>query len=143
MAIGFCVDRSRGAVITFGEQHRDLGELRAVQGADDAALGQIFVDGAGFNLNFPVLDVDLYVPALVAGVFGTSAWMRRGMARLAGPSTRSILYWRPEQPPPMTARRKAPLGRPWRVRSELSFSEAFSVILQSFSLPRVTLGAGD
>jgi hypothetical protein len=61
--------------------------VQDLQGADDAALGQIFVDGAGFNLNFPVLDVDLYVPALVAGVFGTSAWMRRGMARLAGRAT--------------------------------------------------------
>ena len=31
------------------------------------------------------------------------------MSRLAGPSTRSILYCSPEQPPPMTATRKAPV----------------------------------
>ncbi len=56
-------------------------------GADPAALADVVVDGQGFNLNWPTLDVDLYVPALVAGVFGTRAWMRRGLARLAGQAT--------------------------------------------------------
>jgi hypothetical protein len=55
--------------------------------ADPAALADVVVDGQGFNLNWPSLDVDLYVPALVAGVFGTRAWMRRGLARLAGQAT--------------------------------------------------------
>src|SRR5205807_4665924 len=32
------------------------------------------------------------------------------MSRFAGPSTRSILYCNPEQPPPMTATLKAPSG---------------------------------
>src|SRR5438477_10269272 len=31
------------------------------------------------------------------------------MSRLAGPSTKSILYCNPEHPPPITATRKAPL----------------------------------
>ena len=57
------------------------------------------------------------------------------MSRGAGPSTRSILYWRPEQPPPITARRNAPSGRPCFSRSELSRWAAFSVTLISFSLP--------
>lgn len=52
-------------------------------GADPADLAEIVVDGAGLNLHWPRLDVDLFVPDLLAGVFGTKAWMR---ARLAGPA---------------------------------------------------------
>jgi hypothetical protein len=35
----------------------------------------------------PALDVDLYVPALVSGIFGTQAWMTRELARIAGRKT--------------------------------------------------------
>jgi hypothetical protein len=39
--------------------------------AQPDALSVITVDGAGFNLHWPALDVDLSVPALVAGLFRT------------------------------------------------------------------------
>jgi hypothetical protein len=35
-------------------------------------------------LHWPALDVDLYIPALIAGVFGTRAWMAREFGRVAG-----------------------------------------------------------
>lgn len=57
---------------------QDLGEA----GPDD--LARVEVDGVGFNLHWPTLDVDLYVPALVAGVFGTRDWMSKALARQAG-----------------------------------------------------------
>ncbi len=57
---------------------------RILQGANEEALAGVLVDGVGFNLHWPALDVDLYVPALVAGVFGTRAWMTRELARVAG-----------------------------------------------------------
>lgn len=50
-------------------------------------LATIEVDGMGFNLHWPKLGADLYVPALVAGVFGTRAWMRKALAREAGHAT--------------------------------------------------------
>ena len=53
--------------------------------ADD--LAKIEIDGAGFNLHWPRLDADLYVPATVAGVFGTKAWMAKQWARQAGRTT--------------------------------------------------------
>jgi hypothetical protein len=53
-------------------------------GAPAEALTEIEVDGLGFNLRWPRLDVDLYVPALVAGVFGTKDWTVRELARIAG-----------------------------------------------------------
>src|SRR5271165_1224136 len=51
--------------------------VQDLQGASDEDLADVEVDGAGFNLHWPKLDVDLYVPALVAGVFGTRAWIAR------------------------------------------------------------------
>jgi hypothetical protein len=56
----------------------------AGNGASHDALGRIVVDGDGFNLHWPALEADLYVPALVGGVFGTRAWMARALARMAG-----------------------------------------------------------
>lgn len=55
-----------------------------LQNADAAALADVLVDGAGFNLHWPRLEVDLYVPALVAGFFGTRRWMTQELARVAG-----------------------------------------------------------
>ena len=60
------------------------GLVQDLQGAGDDELADVQVDGAGFNLHWPALDADLYVPALVSGVFGTRAWMTRELARRAG-----------------------------------------------------------
>lgn len=51
---------------------------RLVQDLHEASaehLARVEVDGVGFNLHWPTLDVDLYVPALLAGIFGTQSWM--------------------------------------------------------------------
>ena len=58
-----------------------------LQGARDDDLANIEVDGMGFNLHWPALDVDLLTPALVSGLFGTRAWMTRELARTAGKAT--------------------------------------------------------
>lgn len=55
-----------------------------LRGAGHDVLASVEIDGAGFNLHWPAIDADLYVPALVAGVFGTRAWMARELARVAG-----------------------------------------------------------
>ena len=55
--------------------------------ADPDDLAAVEVDGMGFNLHWPKLDADLYVPALVAGVFGTRDWMRKALARQGGRAT--------------------------------------------------------
>jgi Protein of unknown function (DUF2442) len=61
--------------------------VQDLQGHGAADLQDVVVDGLGFNLHWPRLDVDLYVPALIVGVFGTREWMARGLARIAGRST--------------------------------------------------------
>lgn len=55
-----------------------------LHGAEPADLAEIRIDGAGFNLHWPRLDADLSVPATVAGVFGTKAWMAKQWAQAAG-----------------------------------------------------------
>lgn len=61
--------------------------VQDLQGAGEDDLAEVLVDSLGFNLHWPALDADLYVPALVAGVFGTRAWMTRELARRAGQAT--------------------------------------------------------
>jgi len=61
--------------------------VQDLHGASHDDLAGIEVDGLGFNLHWPALDVDLYVPALVSGIFGTRAWMARELARVAGQAT--------------------------------------------------------
>jgi hypothetical protein len=58
--------------------------VQDLQSATPQELADIEVDGLGFNLHWPALDVDLYVPALVSGIFGRRAWMTRELARTAG-----------------------------------------------------------
>ena len=73
------VDLANGCAYAFPARH--IQDLHDASGED---LAKIEVDGAGFNLRWPSLDVDLYVPALVNGIFGNRAWIARELARLAG-----------------------------------------------------------
>ena len=61
--------------------------VQDLQGASAEALTGVEVDGLGFNLHFPALDADLYVPALLSGIFGTRAWMTRELGRAGGRKT--------------------------------------------------------
>jgi Protein of unknown function (DUF2442) len=58
--------------------------LQDFQDADPAGIDEIIVDGLGYNLHWPKLDIDVCVPALVAGIFGTKRWMEKALARRAG-----------------------------------------------------------
>jgi hypothetical protein len=84
-------DRASGRVIidlTNGCSYAFPAKLvQDLQGASDDDLAGVEVDGMGFNLHWPALDVDLLTPALVSGLFGTRAWMTREFARVAGKAT--------------------------------------------------------
>lgn len=58
--------------------------VQDLQGASHDNLAKVEVEGLGFDLHWPALDVDLYVPTLVAGIFGTRDWMTKELARRAG-----------------------------------------------------------
>ena len=54
-----------------------------------ADLADIEISPTGLGLHWPRLDADLYVPALIEGVFGTRQWMARTLGR-AGGSSKSV-----------------------------------------------------
>lgn len=56
---------------------------QGLESASDEALAQVEVIGDGYGLRWECADVDLSVPGLLAGLFGT----RSHMARLAGRRT--------------------------------------------------------
>ncbi len=49
--------------------------LQGLKDATSKELKVIEIEGPGTGLHWPALDVDHYVPALLAGVFGTRRWM--------------------------------------------------------------------
>lgn len=55
-------------------------------GAPNDSLAEIEVSSAGLGLHWPKLDADLYVPALLQGVFGSKKWMARQLGAEGGRS---------------------------------------------------------
>jgi len=49
--------------------------IQGLQGASDDALAQVEVTPAGTGLRWEALDVDVSVPFLLRGVYGTRQWM--------------------------------------------------------------------
>lgn len=56
---------------------------QGLEAASDDQLSAVQILGQGYGLHWEELDVDLSLPGLMAGIFGTKAWM----ARRAGQST--------------------------------------------------------
>ena len=52
-------------------------------------LSKIEITPTGLGLHWPRLDADLYLPALMEGVFGSRRWMARVMGKAGGRSTSS------------------------------------------------------
>jgi hypothetical protein len=56
---------------------------QGLENATEEELAQVVVRGSGYGLHWEALNVDLSIPGLAAGIFGT----RAHMARLAGQAT--------------------------------------------------------
>ena len=61
---------------------------QGLRGATPAELAEVEVTPSGYGLRWESLDVDLAVPSLLAGVFGSRAWMRE-LGRAGGRRTSS------------------------------------------------------
>lgn len=62
---------------------------RLAQGLGQATedeLAEVEVMGAGYGLHWETLDVDFTVPGLLAGIFGTRAYMARHAGRTTSPA---------------------------------------------------------
>jgi hypothetical protein len=66
----YVVDLSNGERLVLQRE-----KLQGLQHASKAQLRNVDVEMLGTALSWPDLDVDLYIPALMKGVFGTKKWM--------------------------------------------------------------------
>ncbi len=57
---------------------------QGLAGASPDSLADIEISPAGLGLHWPRLDADLYVPALLRGVFGSKNWMARQLGAEGG-----------------------------------------------------------
>lgn len=57
--------------------------IQGLAGIAAAKVKSVQVEGKGYGLHWPELDLDVSVPDLIAGCFGTSAWMS-ALARHGG-----------------------------------------------------------
>ena len=63
---------------------------RNIEGLGDAQaedLAEIEISPTGLGLHWPKLDTDVYVPALLQGVFGSKRWMAALLGASGGKST--------------------------------------------------------
>jgi len=65
-----------GATFSFPSQI-----AQGISGAPVAALSEIELTPSGDGLHWELLDVDLHVPSLLAGIFGTRAWIAQLQAQ--------------------------------------------------------------
>ena len=72
------VELSNGATYAFPPRlAQDFADAGAAQ------LAEVEIAGAGFGLHWPSLDADLSIPGLLAGRFGTKAWISELARRAA------------------------------------------------------------
>ncbi|MCG6113368.1 MAG: DUF2442 domain-containing protein [Paracoccus sp.] len=60
--------------------------MQELAGADPKALREVEISPSGLALHWPALDADVYVPALMQGVFGTKRWMAAQLGAAGGRS---------------------------------------------------------
>lgn len=84
-ALAACFDGKRGRIVidlSNGAQFAFPPEMaQGLAGAKQAALKQIVISPAGTGLHWPLLDADLTVQGLLAGMFGSKMWMRELASR--------------------------------------------------------------
>lgn len=59
---------------------------QGLEAATDEQLARVEILGAGSGLHWEVLDVDLSIPGLLAGLFGTRAYVARQAGRATSPA---------------------------------------------------------
>lgn len=75
------VDLSNGCTFAFPPRL-----AQGLEHATDDSLAQVEILGAGYGLHWEALDADLSIPGLLAGLFGTKAYMARHAGRATSPA---------------------------------------------------------
>jgi hypothetical protein len=59
---------------------------QGLEAATDEQLNEVQILGVGYGLHWEALDVDLSIPGLLAGLFGTKAYMARRAGQATSPA---------------------------------------------------------
>jgi len=59
---------------------------QGLEGATGEELAQVEILGAGYGLHWEGLDADLSIPGLLAGIFGTKAYMAKRAGQATSPA---------------------------------------------------------
>lgn len=73
------VDLNTGVQVAF-----PVALTEGLAGASPEDMAEIEISPAGLGLHWPRLDADVYVPALLQGVFGSKSWMARQLGSAGG-----------------------------------------------------------
>lgn len=81
-------DRRRARVVVSLDNGLELAfPPRLAEGLDTGGpddLASVEISPTGLGLHWPKLDADLYLPSLMAGIFGSPRWMAAAMGRNGG-----------------------------------------------------------
>lgn len=61
-------------------------DAEGLEKATPAQLDSIEISPSGFGIHFPKIDADIYLPALLEGVFGSRKWMASRLGTTGGRS---------------------------------------------------------
>ncbi len=62
-------------------------DAQGLENAKPEQLAEIEISPSGLGIHFPKLDADLYLPALLEGLFGSRAWMASRLGARGGSAT--------------------------------------------------------
>jgi Protein of unknown function (DUF2442) len=89
-AVSATYDRRSDRVVVKLTSGIDIGfsprDMQGLEIAKPAQLNPIEISPSGLGLHFPKFDADLYLPALLEGVFGSRRWMATRLREGAGRS---------------------------------------------------------
>ncbi len=87
-AVSARYDRRSGRIVISLNSGLEVGFLpenaAGLDKASPAELEKIEISPSGYGMHFPKLDADLYLPALLEGVYGSKRWMAARLGRLGG-----------------------------------------------------------
>ena len=76
------IDLSTGYQVSFAASR-----AQGLAGASSSDLAEIEITPSGYGLHWPKLDADLWLPALLEGMFGSRAWMAARLGAEGGKAT--------------------------------------------------------
>lgn len=103
------IDLSSSLTISFKP-----GDIQVLEGAKPEQLSEIEITPSGLGLHFPIIDADIYLPAIMEGFLGSRSWMAERLGKAGGASRSAAKI--------AAVRANGKLGgRPRKIRVEKAF----------------------